>query len=61
MSLLGAWLAVGRLRVSTLTPSLLLPLFAQKKNPKKLLSKLEFLKYDPRVMRHVLFTETKLK
>lgn len=34
---------------------------AQKKNPKKLLSKLEFIKYDPRVMRHVLFTETKLK
>ena len=33
----------------------------QKKNPKKLLTKLEFLKYDPRVMRHVLFTETKLK
>jgi len=24
-------------------------------------SKLEFIKYDPRVMRHVLFSETKLK
>jgi len=34
---------------------------AQKKNPKKLATKLEFMKYDPRVMRHVLFQETKLK
>ena len=34
---------------------------AQKKNPKKLTHKLEFMKYDPRVMKHVLFTETKLK
>ena len=34
---------------------------AQKKNPKKLPVKLEFMKYDPRVRRHVLFTETKLK
>ncbi len=33
----------------------------QKKNPKKLTHKLEFMKYDPRVMKHVLFTETKLK
>lgn len=39
----------------------LLPRRPQKKNPKKLVSKLEFIKYDPRVMRHVLFTETKLK
>jgi len=37
------------------------PLGAQKKNPKKLPVKLEFMKYDPRVRRHVLFTETKLK
>ena len=34
---------------------------AQRKNPKKLPVKLEFMKYDPRVNRHVLFTETKLK
>jgi ribosomal protein L33 len=34
---------------------------AQKKNPKKLTHKLEFMKYDPRVMKHVLFQETKLK
>ena len=34
---------------------------AQKKNPKKLATKLEFMKYDPRVMKHVLFQETKLK
>ena len=33
----------------------------QKKNPKKLPGKLEFMKYDPRVRQHVLFTETKLK
>jgi len=33
----------------------------KKKNPRKLPGKLEFVKYDPRVRRHVLFTETKLK
>lgn len=33
----------------------------QKKNPKKLPGKLEFMKYDPRVMKHVLFSEVKLK
>jgi len=33
----------------------------QKKNPKKLPGKLEFMKYDPRVRQHVLFQETKLK
>ncbi len=37
------------------------PHAAQKKNPKKLTHKLEFMKYDPRVMKHVLFQETKLK
>lgn len=33
----------------------------QKKNPRVLTTKLELMKYDPRVMKHVLFTETKLK
>lgn len=32
-----------------------------KKNPRKLTNKLEFNKYDPRVRKHVLFKETKLK
>lgn len=32
-----------------------------KKNPRKLTRKLEFKKYDPRVRKHVLFKETKLK
>ena len=35
--------------------------YVTKKNPRKLPGKLEFMKYDPRVRRHVLFTETKLK
>lgn len=35
--------------------------YVAKKNPRKLTTKLEFIKYDPRVRRHVLFSETKLK
>lgn len=32
-----------------------------RKNPRKLPQKLEFMKYDPRVRKHVLFRETKLR
>ena len=32
-----------------------------KKNPRKITHKLEFNKYDPRVRKHVVFKETKLK
>lgn len=35
--------------------------YVKKKNPKKIQTKLEFRKYDPRVNRHVLFTEAKMK
>ncbi|KNA13323.1 hypothetical protein SOVF_115990 [Spinacia oleracea] len=35
--------------------------YVTKKNPKKLTEKLEFRKFDPRVNRHVLFTEAKMK
>lgn len=35
--------------------------YVARKNPRKLTKKLEFVKYDPRVRRHVLFTETKLR
>ncbi|KAI4375765.1 hypothetical protein MLD38_013592 [Melastoma candidum] len=35
--------------------------YVKKKNPRKMLEKLEFRKYDPRVNRHVLFTEAKMK
>ncbi|KAK6930093.1 Ribosomal protein L33 [Dillenia turbinata] len=35
--------------------------YVKKKNPRKLTEKLEFRKYDPRVNRHVLFTEAKMK
>ncbi|KAL2893914.1 50S ribosomal protein L33 [Bienertia sinuspersici] len=35
--------------------------YVTKKNPKKVTEKLEFRKYDPRVNRHVLFTEAKMK
>lgn len=35
--------------------------YVTKKNPKKITEKLEFRKYDPRVNRHVLFTEAKMK
>ncbi|CEG01974.1 Ribosomal protein L33, conserved site [Ostreococcus tauri] len=34
--------------------------YVKRKNPKRMPRKLEFIKYDPRVMRHVLFTETKI-
>lgn len=33
----------------------------KKRNPKKLTTKLEFRKYDPRVRKHVLFKEEKMK
>jgi large subunit ribosomal protein L33 len=32
----------------------------KKKNPKKLTRKLSFMKYDPKVRKHVLFEEKKL-
>ncbi|KAH9623456.1 hypothetical protein KSS87_001902, partial [Heliosperma pusillum] len=35
--------------------------YVTRKNPKKIPEKLEFRKYDPRVNRHVLFTEAKMK
>ncbi len=35
--------------------------YVKKKNPKTLTQKLAFVKYDPRVRKHVLFSETKLK
>ncbi|CAI5471574.1 unnamed protein product [Closterium sp. Yama58-4] len=35
--------------------------YVTKKNPRNLPHKLEFRKYDPRVQKHVLFTETKLR
>lgn len=37
------------------------PRSVARKNPRKLPKKLEFVKYDPRVNKHVLFTETKLR
>jgi len=35
--------------------------YVARKNPRKLPQKLEFMKYDPRVRRHVLFSEVKLR
>ncbi|WZZ38615.1 hypothetical protein YC2023_034874 [Brassica napus] len=35
--------------------------YVKRKSSKGLLEKLEFRKYDPRVNRHVLFTEQKMK
>ncbi|MDR2831674.1 MAG: 50S ribosomal protein L33 [Rickettsiales bacterium] len=35
--------------------------YVKKRNPKTLTRKLEFIKYDPVVRRHVLFKEEKLK
>lgn len=35
--------------------------YVTKKNPKKTTNKLEFRKYDPKLRRHVLFKETKMK
>jgi large subunit ribosomal protein L33 len=35
--------------------------YVKKKNPRTIPHKLQFMKYDPRVRRHVLFTEQKLK
>ncbi len=35
--------------------------YVRKKNPRQMTEKLELKKYDPRVRKHVLFRETKLK
>ena len=35
--------------------------YVKKRNPKKLINKLSFRKYDPVARKHVLFTEEKLK
>lgn len=35
--------------------------YVKKRNPKKLINKLEFRKYDPVVRKHVMFKEEKLK
>lgn len=35
--------------------------YVKRKNPRKLTAKLQFVKYDPVVRQHVLFSETKLK
>ena len=35
--------------------------YVTKKNARKLPGKLQLMKYDPRVRRHVLFTEAKMK
>lgn len=35
--------------------------YVKRKSSKKIAEKLEFRKYDPRVNRHVLFTEAKMK
>ncbi|CAK9156632.1 unnamed protein product [Ilex paraguariensis] len=34
--------------------------YVKRKNPRRIPTKLEFRKYDPRVNRHVLFTEAKM-
>jgi large subunit ribosomal protein L33 len=35
--------------------------YVKRKNPRNLPNRLQFVKYDPRVRQHVLFTEQKLK
>lgn len=35
--------------------------YVTKKNPKKTTEKLQFRKYDPKVRKHVLFKEAKIK
>jgi len=35
--------------------------YVRKKNPRVITEKIELMKYDPRVRKHVLFRETKLK
>ncbi|GAQ83128.1 Pentatricopeptide repeat domain containing protein [Klebsormidium nitens] len=35
--------------------------YVKRKNPRKMPDKLAFMKYDPIVKKHVLFTETKLR
>lgn len=45
----------------TLTDPFFLPVVSQRRNPKKNPVPLEMMKYDPRVKRHVLFTEKKMK
>ena len=35
--------------------------YVRKKNPRQMTEKLELKKYDPRVRKHVIFKETKMK
>ena len=35
--------------------------YVRRKNPRQITEKMEMMKYDPRVRKHVLFRETKLK
>ena len=35
--------------------------YVKRKNPRTLPNKLQFVKYDPRVRKHVLFTEQKMR
>jgi large subunit ribosomal protein L33 len=35
--------------------------FVKKRNPKTVTTKLEFRKYDPKVRKHVMFKEAKIK
>ncbi len=35
--------------------------YVKNKNPKKLTKKLEFMKFDPKAKKHVLFVEKKMK
>ncbi|MBT4769738.1 MAG: 50S ribosomal protein L33 [Rhodospirillaceae bacterium] len=35
--------------------------YVAKRNPRQLTEKLEFRKYDPRVRKHVIFKESKIK
>lgn len=35
--------------------------YVRMKNPKKVTKKLEFMKYDPKARKHVLFVEKKIK
>jgi len=35
--------------------------FVKKRNPRKLIEKLEFKKYDPKIRKHVVFKEKKMK
>jgi len=35
--------------------------YVRKRNPRQLTEKLSLMKYDPRIRKHVLFKETKMK